>query len=195
MKLIWQAFSLFVLLTCLTGVFYPLAMIGVARVFFKEKSHGSLIRDQDKIIGSSLIAQKFSEPYYFWPRPSASNFGANPSGASNQGPTSLQLKAEIDKRREFLKTKHGSSLTEVPEDLLMASASGLDPHISIAAAAFQLRRVAQARRINDAGIPKLQALLEQATSVRQWGVLGEPGVNVLRLNRALDVTFGKIKND
>lgn len=193
MKLIWQAFSLFLLFTILTGVFYPLAMTGVARVLFYEKSHGSLITYQDKIIGSSLIAQNFSEPYYFWPRPSASNFGASPSGASNLGPASSVLKTEIDKRREFLKIKHAASLAEIPEDLLMASASGLDPHISISAAWFQLRRVAQARRLNETSMPKLQALLEQVTEGRQWGVFGEPGVNVLRLNRDLDETFGKMK--
>ena len=193
MKLIWQAFSLFVLLTCLTGIFYPLAVTGVAQVFFNEKSHGSLIKDEDKVIGSALIAQKFSRPQYFWPRPSASDFGANPSGASNQGPTSRKLKADIDKRREDLKVKHDLNLSEVPEDLLMASASGLDPHISFAAAQFQLQRVAQARSLKQESMPQLQLLLEQAKDDRQWGVFGESGVNVLRLNRALDETFGKME--
>ncbi len=193
MKLIWQAFSLFALFTCLTGFFYPLAVTGLAQVFFNEKSHGSLIKDEDKVIGSALIAQKFSRPQYFWPRPSASDFGANPSGASNQGPTSRKLKADIDKRREELKAKHDLNLSEVPEDLLMASASGLDPHISFAAAQFQLQRVAQARSLKQESMLKLQSLLEQAADDRQWGVFGEPGVNVLRLNRALDETFGKME--
>ena len=193
MKLIWQAFSLFALFTCLTGFFYPLAVTGLAQVFFNEKSHGSLIKDEDKVIGSALIAQKFSRPQYFWPRPSASDFGSNPSGASNQGPTSRKLKADIDKRREELKAKHDLNLSEVPEDLLMASASGLDPHISFAAAQFQLQRVAQARSLKQESMLKLQSLLEQAADDRQWGVFGEPGVNVLRLNRALDETFGKME--
>jgi potassium-transporting ATPase KdpC subunit len=195
MKLILQAFFLFVLLTCLTGIFYPLVITGLAQIFFNEKSHGSLIRDQDKIIGSSLIAQNFIQAHYFWPRPSASNFGTTPSGASNQGPASRDLKSEIDKRRAFLKTSHRTSLAEVPEDLLMASASGLDPHISIAAAGFQLQRVAHARRLNEDSMAKLQTLLNQATERRQWGIFGEPGVNVLLLNRSLDAAFGKMKND
>lgn len=164
------------MLTLLTGVIYPLAMTGVAQFLFPKQANGSRVIEQGKLIGSDLIAQKFENPKYFWPRPSAADYATIPSGASNKGPTAADLKKSIDERRE----KFG---TDAPVDLLTASGSGLDPHISPEAARAQIPRIGAARNMS---VPKLSALIDQTMEPPQLGFLGEPRVNVLRLNRALD---------
>jgi K+-transporting ATPase ATPase C chain len=176
MKTIFQSLRIYLVLTLLTGVIYPLAMTGVAQLLFPKQANGSRIIEQEKLIGSDLIAQKFENPKYFWPRPSAADYATVASGASNKGPTSADLKKSIDERR----VKFG---LDAPVDLLTASGSGLDPHISPEAARSQIPRIAAARNIS---VPKLSALIDQTMEPPQLGFIGEPRVNVLRLNRALD---------
>ena len=176
MKIILQALRLFAVITLLTGIAYPLAMTELVGVLFPKQAQGSLIEVNGKVIGSDLLAQKFEAPKYFWPRPSVADYATVASGASNKGPTSADLRKAIDQRRE----KFGA---DAPEDLLTASGSGLDPHLSPEAARFQVARVAAAR-----GLPneRLHELIDRETEAPQWGLFGEPRVNVLRLNRALD---------
>jgi K+-transporting ATPase ATPase C chain len=176
MKVILQSLRIYFALTFLTGIVYPLAMTGVAQLFFPKQANGSRIIDQNKLVGSDLLAQKFENPKYFWPRPSAADFATLPSGATNKGPTSLDLKKSIDERRK----KFGD---DAPADLLTASGSGLDPDISPEAARLQIQRVATARNIS---IQKISALVDQTVEEPQLGFLGEPRVNVLKLNRELD---------
>src|ERR1700737_4385127 len=141
MKTILQSIRIYVLLTLLTGIIYPLAMTGVAQLLFPNQANGSRILDDGKIVGSELLAQKFESQVYFWPRPSAADYATVASGASNKGPTSADLKKSIEERRE----KFG---TDAPMDLLTASGSGLDPHISPEAARLQIPRVAAARNMS-----------------------------------------------
>lgn len=176
MKVIFQSLRIYLVLTLLTGIVYPLAMTGVAQLFFPKQANGSRIIDQNKLVGSDLLAQKFENPKYFWPRRSAADFATLPSGASNKGPTSVDLKKSIDERRK----QFGD---DAPVDLLTASASGLDPHISPNAAHSQIARVAAARNMS---IEKISALVDNTVEEPQFGFLGEPRVNVLRLNLALD---------
>lgn len=176
MKTILQSLRIYLVLTLLTGILYPLAITGIARVCFPNQSTGARLIVDGRLIGSDLLSQKFDSPRYFWPRPSSADFATVPSGASNKGPTSGDLKKAISDRRQQL----GS---DAPVDLLTASGSGLDPHISPEAARFQIPRVAAARSISAA---KISELVEQSVEPPQFGFLGEPRVNVLRLNRALD---------
>jgi len=176
MKIALQSIRIYLVITLLTGVIYPLAMTGVAQLLFPKQANGSRIIENGKLVGSDLIAQKFESPKYFWPRPSAADYATVASGASNKGPTSADLKKSIEERRE----KFG---TEAPVDLLTASGSGLDPHISPEAARLQIPRVASARNMS---IQKITALVDQTIEQPQLGFLGEPRVNVLQLNRALD---------
>ena len=176
MKTTFQSIRIYIVLTLLTGIIYPLAMTGVAQLLFPKQANGSRIVENGKLIGSELLVQKFESPRYFWPRPSAADFATVASGASNKGPTSADLKKAIDERR----TKFGS---DAPVDLLTASGSGLDPHISPEAARLQISRIAGARNIS---IQTISALVDQTIEPPQFGFLGEPRVNVLRLNRALD---------
>jgi K+-transporting ATPase ATPase C chain len=176
MKVILQSLRIYALLTVLTGIVYPLMMTGVAQLLFPKQANGSRIVENGKLIGSDLLVQKFESPRYFWPRPSSTDYATVPSGASNKGPTSADLKKSIDERR----AKFGN---DAPVDLLTASASGLDPHISPEAVRLQIPRVASARNMS---IQKISALVDQTIETPQLGFLGEPRVNVLRLNRALD---------
>ena len=176
MKTILQSIRIYIILTLLTGILYPLAMTGVAQLVFPKQANGSRITENGKLVGSDLIAQKFESPKYFWPRPSSADYATIPSGASNKGPTSADLKKSIDERRE----KFGK---DAPVDLLTASGSGLDPHISPEGARSQMERIATARNVS---IPKISALVDEAIEQPQFGFLGEPRVNVVRLNRALD---------
>ena len=176
MKVIFQSLRIYVVLTLLTGILYPLAMTGVAQLVFPKQANGSRIIENGKLVGSDLIAQKFESPRYFWPRPSSADYATVPSGASNKGPTSADLKKSIDERR----AKFGK---DAPADLLTASGSGLDPHISPEAARSQISRVAAARKMS---IQQISALVDQTIEPSQFGFLGEPRVNVLKLNRALD---------
>ena len=176
MKTILQSFRIYVVITLVTGIIYPLAMTGVAQLLFPKQANGSRITEQNKLVGSDLIAQKFESPKYFWPRPSAADYATVASGASNKGPTAADLKKSIDERRQ----KFGA---DAPVDLLTASGSGLDPHISPEAARSQITRVAAARNIS---IERVSTLVDETIEGPQLGFLGEPRVNVLLLNRALD---------
>jgi len=181
MNMVLQSIRMLVVMTVITGVAYPLLVTGIAQVAFKDKANGSLLFRENKVIGSSLIGQPFSDPKYFWGRPSATSpmpYNGAASSGSNQGPTNPALKEAIEGRIK----DHGGK-TPIPVDLVTASGSGLDPHISPAAAEYQIARVARARKIDEA---KLQNLVQQHTQGRQLGFLGEPTVNVLQLNLALD---------
>lgn len=183
-RFIRPAVVLTLLFTGLTGLAYPLAMTGIAQAVFPAQAEGSLIRKTDGMVqGSTLIGQMFTQDRYFWPRPSAttdSPYNAVASGGSNLGPTS---KALVDRIRADADRLGASSERPVPVDLVTASASGLDPDLSPAAALYQVPRVAKARRMEEA---TLRHLVESATQPRLLGILGEPHVNVLALNRALD---------
>jgi K+-transporting ATPase ATPase C chain len=181
-----------VLFTLLTGLIYPLVVTGLAQVAFPEQANGSLIMADGQAVGSELIGQSFDDPGYFWGRLSATGtFAYNAynaenltgSSGSNDGPLSPALLDRVTARVEALHAADPENTALIPVDLVTASASGLDPHISIAAAAYQISRVAQARNLT---IAELQALVDQHTEPRQFGFLGEPRVNVLRLNLALD---------
>ena len=182
MKSVLPALKLFIAITLLCGLIYPLAMTGVAKLFFSHSAEGEMISRDGKVVGSKWMAQKFEKAEYFWPRPSAIDYNPLSSGGSNLGQTSADLKKAVDARREKLKAAHPDA-GEPPQDLLFASASGLDPDISPAAAQYQLARVALARHRDAAEIEKL---IEQVTETPQFGILGESRVNVLKLNLALD---------
>jgi K+-transporting ATPase ATPase C chain len=184
--LIRPAVSLFVALTVITGVVYPLLVTGVAKVAFSDQAAGSLIVKDGKAIGSSLIGQNFSDPKYFWGRPSATSpmpYNAAGSGGSNQGPLNPALVDAVKGRVEALQAADPGNKAPVPVDLVTASASGLDPHISVAAAQYQAARVARVRGIAP---PAVDDLIASHTEGRLFGLLGEARVNVLELNLALD---------
>jgi K+-transporting ATPase ATPase C chain len=173
-------------MTVITGVAYPLAVTAFAQVLFPQAANGSLISHDGKAIGSTLIGQPFSEPKYFWSRPSATAPSANnaaSSSGSNLGPTNSALSDAVKQRIDALRAADPGNTAAVPADLVTASASGLDPHISPAAAKYQIARVARARGITDVEVAKV---VKEATESRQLGILGEPRVNVLRLNLLLD---------
>jgi potassium-transporting ATPase KdpC subunit len=173
--------------TVLVGLAYPLAMFGVGQVAFGGRAGGSLVRGANgQVVGSSLIGQAFDAPRYFWGRPSAAGDGYDPgaSGASNLGPTSRTLADSVRERVDALLAANPSTTAaDIPAELVAASGSGLDPHISPAAAEFQVERVAAARRL---GPERVRELVRQHTQGRDLGFLGEPRVNVLQLNLALD---------
>jgi potassium-transporting ATPase KdpC subunit len=180
------ALMMLILLSAITGVAYPLIVTGVARIAFPFQAEGSLIMRDGKPAGSMLIGQPFSDPKYFWSRPSATSpypYNASASSGSNQGPTNPALADAVKDRIKALKEADPGNTAPVPADLVTASGSGLDPHISPAAAQYQLARVAKARGLD---AQKVGQLITRFTQDRQWGALGEPRVNVLPLNLALD---------
>lgn len=180
------ALSLFVLLSAVTGVLYPLAVTGVGQGLFPTQAAGSLIERDGKVVGSTLIGQNFTSPKYFWGRPSATGPMANNAGGSsgsNQGPLNPALKDAVKGRVEALRAADPSNTAPVPVDLVTASASGLDPHITMAAARYQAPRVARERHL---AVQEVQRLIDANTESRDLAVLGEPRVNVLKLNLALD---------
>lgn len=184
--LLRPALTLFIVLSLITGLLYPLAVTGVAQTAFPHQANGSLIARDGKAVGSELIGQSFTQPGHFWGRPSATApmpYNAAASGGSNLGPTNPALAEAVKARTEALRAADPGNTRPVPVDLVTASASGLDPHISPAAAAYQAPRVARAR-----GLPprQVQALVQQHTESPWLGWLGEPRVNVLALNLALD---------
>ena len=183
LKELRPSIMMMLVMTALTGLAYPLAMTGIAQVVFPDQANGSLIIEDGRAIGSSLIGQPFSGPGYFHPRPSYAGDGydAASSSGSNLGPTSRELIAAVRDRAQGISAANSGE--PVPIDLVTASGSGLDPDISPAAALFQVERVAQARALSEDAIRKL---VEENMMGRTMGLLGEPRVNVLRLNLALD---------
>ena len=184
MKLFLQAILLTVVFTVLTGILYPLAITGIAQLAFPHQANGSLIERDGKVVGSELLAQQFTGPKYFWPRPSAGSYATVPSGASNLGPTSGALQSNVVNNAKAF--RDGNKLpadAPVPADMVFTSGSGLDPHISPDAARLQIARVAAARGVSEDVVrPVVEKFVEQP----QLGFLGEARVNVLRLNLALD---------
>ena len=179
------AFSLFVILTAITGIAYPVAMTGFSKAVFPYEAEGSLIQQDGKTIGSSLIGQNFSDPAHFWGRPSASApmpYNAQASGGSNLGPLNPAIAETATQRLAQLRAADPDNLQPVPIELLSVSGSGLDPHISPLAAQYQAPRVA---RLNHLGKGEVSQLIEQLTESRWMGILGEPRVNVVQLNLAL----------
>lgn len=183
LKQLYPAFMITIILIVITGIIYPLAVTGLANVMFKEQAQGSLIVKDGKIVGSRLIGQQFQGIGYFHSRPSAAGNGydATSSGGTNLGPTSKKLIDSVKSNAEALKTENANAL--IPVDLLTSSASGLDPHITPAAAEFQIPRVARERSMKE---DELRKIVQQHTEGRQLGILGEPRVNVLELNLALN---------
>jgi K+-transporting ATPase ATPase C chain len=176
------------LFTVLTGLLYPLAVTGIAQLIFPGKANGSLIVKDGKALGSELIGQPFNNPKYFWSRLSATGpfaYNAAASSGSNYGPLNPALFDAAQKRIKDLKDADPQNINPIPVDLVTASGSGLDPHISVAAALYQLPRVARNRNMSEG---KIRLLVDQYTEGRQLGFLGEPRVNVLKLNLALNET-------
>ena len=188
--LLRPAFALFVVLSLITGLAYPLLVTGVAQIVFPQQANGSLIARDGKVIGSELIGQPFGEPKYFWSRPSATApmaYNAGASGGSNLGPTNPALTDAVKARIEALRAADPVNTAPVPVDLVTTSASGLDPHISPAAADYQAARVARIRGLAPEAV---RALVERYTESAWFGFLGEARVNVLALNLALDAAAG-----
>lgn len=185
-KILRQSIVMLALLTALTGVVYPLVVTGLAQVLFPHAANGSLIERDNKALGSELIGQPFSDPKYFWSRPSATSPFADNSASStgsNLGPTNSALTDAVKQRIDALRAADPANTASVPVDLVTASGSGLDPHISPAAAQYQVARVARVRNMPVQAVEKLVA---SATEGHTFGLLGEPRVNVLKLNLALD---------
>ena len=173
-------------LTIVTGIIYPLAVTGIAQTVFPAQANGSLIVKDGKVTGSALIGQPFNDPKYFWGRPSATTpfaYNAGSSSGSNLSPTNPDLVKTVQGRVDALRAADPGNTLTVPVDLVTASASGLDPHVSPAAALYQVARVARARTLDPRVV---RQLVEQHTEGRFLGLLGEPRVNVLELNLALD---------
>lgn len=178
---------LLIVLTVITGLIYPLVTAGIAQLVFPNQANGSLIYQNGRVIGSKLIGQQFNDPKYFHGRPSAAGktgYDASSSSGSNLGPTNKLLKENAEKLAAQLRKENNlAAYAPVPSDLITSSASGLDPDISVDAAYFQVPRIAKARGISEA---KLNELIQSRIIGRQFGILGEPRVNVLELNIALD---------
>jgi len=180
------ALTMLLVLTFLTGVVYPLIVTGLAQIVFPQQAHGSLIVRDGRVIGSELIGQHFNDPKYLWSRPSATSpfpYNAAASSGSNLGPTNPVLIEAVKTRVAALRAADPDNEAPVPVDLMTASGSGLDPHISPAAALYQAHRVARVRGLQES---QVKDLVGQYTEGRQFGLLGEPRVNVLKLNLALD---------
>jgi potassium-transporting ATPase KdpC subunit len=175
-----------IVLTVVTGIVYPLVVTGIAQVLFPRQANGSLIVKDGKVVGSSLIGQPFDDPKYFWGRPSATSpfpYNAASSSGSNLSPTNPDLVKAVQGRVDALRAADPGNTVPVPVDLVTASGSGLDPHISPAAALYQVSRVARERKLEPQAV---RQLIDQHTEGRFLGLLGEPRVNVLELNLALD---------
>lgn len=186
LTMIRNAFMSLILFTLITGIIYPMTVTGLAQLIFPYQANGSIITKDGKAIGSVLIGQQFDDPKYFWGRPSATTpypYNASSSSGSNLGPSNPDLIKSVQSHVQALRAADPNNMAKIPIDLVTASGSGLDPHISPAAARYQARRVASARRIDEA---KVFALIEANTEGRELGILGEPRVNVLKLNLALD---------
>jgi potassium-transporting ATPase KdpC subunit len=180
------AIILIAIFTLLTGILYPLLITGIAQVIFPHQANGSLIVRNGQVVGSDLIGQSFDDPRYFWSRPSATSpfpYNAAASSGSNLGPTNQALIEEVEARIATVKAADPTNNSPIPVDLVTSSGSGLDPNISVAAALYQIPRVAKARGLSEEVV---RTLIDRFTVGRQFGVLGEPRVNVLELNLVLD---------
>ena len=187
MKTLIIALKIFLLLTVLTGIVYPLLVTGIAQVLYPEKANGSLIIKDNKTIGSELIGQQFDSTIYFSSRPSAVFYNPLPSGGSNFGVTSQKLKQQVEDRKlQFIEFNELESNTEIPSEMLFASASGLDPHISVQAALLQVNRIVKARNFNETKKQKLLESIINCTEEPQLMVFGDTRVNILLLNLEID---------
>jgi K+-transporting ATPase ATPase C chain len=187
MKNMGSSLKMFVWLTLLTGIIYPLIITGIAQLTMKKKANGDFILLKEKIIGANLIAQKFENPQYFWPRPSATDYNPLASGGSNLSPTNEKLKKIVDERRQtIMKMQNLNGQASIPAELLFSSGSGLDPHISLETARFQLDRIIHARKWDEKIKIDLDNLLFKLSEKDFFGFLSEPYVNVLKLNLALE---------
>jgi potassium-transporting ATPase KdpC subunit len=174
------------LFTILTGIIYPLAVTGIAQAIFPTQANGSIIAENGKAIGSSLLGQQFEDPKYFWGRLSATSpypYNGSSSSGSNLGQSNLNLTAAVEARIKALRTADPGNETKIPVDLVTASGSGLDPHISLAAAEYQVKRIAKIRNLDKSVV---STLVVKHTQGRWLNVIGEPVVNVLELNLSLD---------
>jgi len=190
-SLLRPALTLLIVLSLITGVAYPLAMTGIANLIFPRQAAGSLIEKDGKPVGSMLIGQVFSDPKYFWSRPSSTSpmpYNASASSGSNLGPLNPALADAVKSRIDALRTADPSNSAPVPADLVYSSASGLDPHISVVAANYQAGRVARVRNLP---LERVRALIVEHSEGPLLGFLGEPRVNVLQLNLALDALPGR----
>ncbi len=186
-KVILQSLSTFFVMTLLTGVIYPLFITLIGQVAFPNQSNGSLIVKDGKVIGSELIGQNFADSIYFQPRPSAINYNLVPSGASNLGLSSTLLKEQVnDRKLKFRKNNFLNDSVRIPSEMLFASGSGVDPHISIEAAKLQINRIIKSRNLNMDKSNLLYNLVDSLSEYPQFGILGNQVVNVLSLNLKLD---------
>jgi K+-transporting ATPase ATPase C chain len=184
MKIFINNFKIFLFFIILTGVVYPLFITVVSQTIFQDEANGSLLMKNGKIIGSELLAQEFKGKQYFWPRPSAANYDSSSSAASNLSPDSKTLRETIEKRA----IANGLDINS-NDDLLYASGSGLDPHISPESAERQINRIVEARHLSTQKVEELKKLILDNTEERQFGILGRVRLNVLKLNLILDEKF------
>jgi potassium-transporting ATPase KdpC subunit len=195
MKTLVISLKIFLFFTILTGIVYPLVVTGIAQIVFPAQANGSLIVRGNKTVGSELIGQQFDTIVYFSSRPSAISYNPLPSGGSNYGLTNSKLKHSVDSiKRQFIVYNQLDSLAVIPSEMLFASASGLDPHISLTAALLQVDRIAKARHYNDVQKEKLLQCVKSHSEAPQFAILGEDRINVLVLNLALDELDPNIAN-
>ncbi len=188
MQIFWQSLKMVICMTVLTGFIYPLVILMIANLTMPKRAQGSIIYHNEKPIGSKLVGQQFTSDRYFWGRPSTVNYATLPAAASNLGPTSTKLQVLIQKRRFRIAQAHGiQNLSLIPTELICASGSGIDPHISLGTAYFQLARVAKARALNgNAMVLKIEELINNSIDKSYSKLFGERYVNVLMLNLKLD---------
>lgn len=190
------AIKVFTLFTILLGVGYPLLITGIVQLAFPDKANGSLIVEGNKVVGSELIGQKFDSVLYFFSRPSATGYNPLPSGGSNLGPTSEKLRQQVIERKEnFILINQMEPTQPVPLEMLCASASGLDPHISPHAALLQVERIVKVRQLNSSQKQELLTTITELTEAPQYSLFGEARINVLKLNLALDKLNNPIKTN
>lgn len=186
MKQLIIGLKVIIILTIITGVIYPLAITAFAQIFYQSKANGSMIVNNKKIIGSELIGQMFTKPEFFWGRPSAINNNPMPSGGSNLSPVSKEFKTQFQARIDTIRKYHGNiEVNHIPKDLLFASASGVDPHISPEAAYFQVDRIASFRKFDDKKKNMIKVIINNSIEPPQFYIFGESRVNVLLLNLRL----------
>lgn len=184
MKKLWNNVRMFLWMSCLTGIIYPLLITATAQLTMKQKADGNFLSSKGTLVGATLIAQKFESEKYFWARPSSVDYNPLPSGGSNLGPTSAALKKAIEERKSKISKAHNlKDNDKIPVELLFASGSGLDPHITVPTAYFQVDRIAKARGIDKEQVKKI---INDLTIKKPLGFLGEECVNVLLLNKTLD---------